>query len=122
MTRSRASAKQAGSSFERLVADWFKANGFPFADRRVTTGAKDTGDIGGVHVGPHQIVLEAKDYGGKLELPAWIREAKQEAVNAGALVGAVVAKRRGTTKPEDQYVILTLEDFTKLITVSSLNP
>lgn len=117
MSRSRASAKQAGSSFERLVADWFKGNGFPFADRRVKRGKLDAGDIGGVHFGPHQLVLEAKDYGGKLELPAWIREAKSEAINAGALIGVVVAKRRGTKKPEDQYVILTLEDFTKLITV-----
>ena len=122
MSRSRASAKQAGSSFERLIADWFKGQGFPFADRRVKRGNLDTGDIGGVHFGPHQLVFEAKDYGGKLELPSWIKEAKAEASNAGALIGVVVAKRRGTKKPQDQYVILTLEDFTTLITVPTQYP
>ncbi|MHA7210809.1 hypothetical protein [Arthrobacter sp. MDT1-65] len=115
MSRSRATAKQAGSSFERLIADWFKGQGFPFADRRVKRGNLDTGDIGGVHIGPHQLAFEVKDYGGKLDLPAWMREAKVEALNAGAFIGAIIAKRRGTTKPQDQWVILTLEDFTKLI-------
>lgn len=43
MTRSRASAKAAGSSMERLVAYYFKENGFPFADRRVKTGGHASG-------------------------------------------------------------------------------
>lgn len=40
--------RQKGSTFERLTADYLKANGFPFADRRVKSGNKDKGDIGGV--------------------------------------------------------------------------
>lgn len=115
MTRSRSSAKAAGSTFERDIADHFKDNGYPFADRRVTTGAKDTGDIGGVHLGPHRLVIEAKNYAGRLEPSAWIREAQTEAVNDGALAGVVIAKRRGTTNPADQYVLMTVQDLTNIL-------
>ncbi|RJU01993.1 hypothetical protein D6T65_05070 [Arthrobacter frigidicola] len=115
MTRSRASAKAAGASFERLVADAFVAGGFRFADRRVKTGAKDTGDVGGVHLGEHRVVVEAKDYGGRLEPSTWLREAAVEAENDGALLGVVVAKRRGTRAPEDQYVLMTLGDLIALL-------
>lgn len=115
MTRSRASAKQAGSSFERDIADYFKVNGYPFADRRVTTGAKDRGDIGGVHLGAHRLVIECKNYAGKLEASTWVREAQQEATNDGALAGLVIAKRRGTTNPAEQYVLTTVQDLTNLL-------
>jgi hypothetical protein len=104
-----------GSSFERLVADYFKANGFPFADRRVKNGAKDRGDVGGVHAHGQGVVIEAKNYGGRLEPSTWLKEAQVEAENDGAAIGVVVAKRRGTTTPEDQFVIMELRDFVFLL-------
>jgi hypothetical protein len=36
--------------------------------------------------------------------------------NDDALIGAVVAKRRGTTDPGDQVVFMTLRDFAALLT------
>lgn len=100
---------------ERLVADYFRDNGFPFADRRVKTGAKDTGDVGGVHVHDQRLAIEVKNYGGKLEPSTWLKEAQVEAVNDQAAVGLVVAKRRGTTDPGRQYVLMELADLLFLI-------
>lgn len=105
-----------GSSFERMVADFLKAKGFPYADRRVKNGSKDRGDIGGVHVHGQSVVIEAKNYGGRLQPGPWLKEAQVEAGNDGSPIGVVVAKRRGTAKPEDQFVLMELRDFVFLLT------
>lgn len=116
MVRSRSSAKQAGSTFERLLADFLARVVDDRIDRRVKTGAADKGDIGGVRFRGHRIVLEAKDYAGQIKAGEWIKEAQVEAQNDGALVGIVVAKRRGTAKPEEQWVLMTLGDLAVLLT------
>ena len=62
MGRSRRSAKQAGASFERLMADYFAwALSDDRIDRRVKTGAKDRGDIAGVRLRGERVVIECKD-------------------------------------------------------------
>lgn len=104
-----------GSSFERLVADYFKANGFPFADRRVKNGAKDKGDIGGVGTDAGRLVLECKNTS-KISLGTWAAEAEVERVNDDALAGVVLHKRHGKGKPEDQWVTLTLRDLVAILT------
>lgn len=106
--------RQKGSTFERLIADYLAANGFPFADRRVKTGAKDRGDIGGVHINGERLVLECKNTS-KINLGTWAAEAEVERVNDTALAGAVVHKRHGKGKAADQWVTLTLADFTAII-------
>lgn len=116
MTRSRRSARQAGSRTERLVADWLaQALDDDRIDRRVKTGNKDRGDIGGVRVHGKRLVVEVKDCA-TANIPGWIREAHQEAGNDDALLGVVVAKRRGTTDPGSFYVHLELRDLVALIT------
>lgn len=115
MSRSRASAKAAGASFERLVADYLHDNWDDIIDRRVKTGAKDKGDIANFRVAGQRIVVECKDEA-KVNLAGWVTEAQTEAENDEALLGLVAAKRRGKGKPEDQYVILTLGDLVKLLT------
>ena len=120
MTRSRRSAKQAGAAFERLIADYLRDQlNDDRIDRRVKTGAKDRGDITGLtHMG-QRIVVECKDYGGSLSsLSQWVREAHTEAGNDGAGVGIVVAKRRGTRRPGDQWVAMTVADLVGLLTGS----
>ena len=115
MARTRASAKQAGSRFERVVSDYLAEVLDDRIDRRPKTGAKDKGDIGGVRDSHgNRIVLECKNVT-KQALPQWVREAKQEAINDGALVGAVVHKRVGKANPAEQWVTLTLDDFVKLL-------
>ena len=116
MTRNRASAKQAGARFNRLIADYLAREVDDLIDRRVSTGAKDTGDIGGVRFHGHRLVIECKDYGGRIEAGSWIKEARVEAVHDGALVGVVIAKLRGTNDPSEQWVIMTAGDLVALLT------
>lgn len=117
MGRSRNSAKAAGARFERLIADHLAATVDDRIDRRVRTGAKDTGDIGGLRTPDgRRLVIECKDYGGRLQPAAWTAEAHTEAANDQASAGIVIAKRRGTTNPNDQWVLMTLGDLTTLLT------
>lgn len=117
MSRTRTSAKQAGTRFERTVADYLAHTIDDRIDRRTKTGSHDKGDIAGLRTKTgHRIVIECKDYGGRLHPAAWINEAHTEATNDQALCGLVVAKRRGTTRPQDQWVICTLGDLTALLT------
>lgn len=118
MTRNRASAKAAGSTFERLVADYLAEHVSEGIDRRVKTGAKDKGDIGGLrHLG-ERVVVECKDYGGRLLPGPWLTEAEIERGNDDAAVGLVIAKRRGTRQPGDQIVLMTLRDLVALLTTN----
>ena len=114
MTRSRATAKKAGSSFERLVADYLRGVVDDRIDRRAKTGAKDRGDIGGVRIWTQRVVLECKDVS-KIALSQWATEAEVERGNDDALAGVVVHKRRGKGRAADQWVTMTLGDFTALL-------
>lgn len=115
MTRNRRSAKAAGSHFERIIADHLAAVlDDDRIDRRVTTGAKDRGDISGIRVHGQRLVIECKDCA-VLSLPAWVAEAHTEAGNDDALLGVVVHKRRGTADPGRQWVAMTVDDLAALI-------
>ena len=110
MARTRASAKAAGSTFERIVADYFAEHLDDRIDRRVKTGAKDKGDIGGIRMRGHRIVVECKNHA-RTDLAGWIVEAQIQAENDGAPIGVVCHKRRGVAKPERQWVTMTLADL-----------
>jgi hypothetical protein len=114
MSRTRASARQAGARFERVIADALAHHIDDRIDRRVKTGNKDRGDIGGVRIHGQRVVIECKDVA-TTALPAWTREAQLEAGNDDALVGVVIHKRRGTSDPLDQFVTMTVADFAALI-------
>lgn len=114
MSRSRASARAAGARFERQIADWLAQNLDDRIDRRVKTGSKDRGDIGGIRHRGQRVVLELKDTA-RTDLAGWIREAHLEAGNDDAAVGLVVAKRRGTADPAQQWVHMTLADLAWLL-------
>lgn len=115
MGRSRASAKQAGATFERVIADGLaRALSDDRIDRKVRTGSKDTGDVANVRMGPHRIVIECKNVKAQA-LPEWTREAQLEAEHDGALVGVVIAKRHGKSDPLQQWVHMTVADLVKLL-------
>ncbi|MGN7978233.1 hypothetical protein ACTJJ4_11730 [Microbacterium sp. 22195] len=115
MTRTRASAKKAGADFERRQADWLAHRlNDDRIDRRVKTGAKDRGDIGGVRVPGGRVVIECKNTA-TMSLPAWLREAEVERGNDDAVIGVVMHKKRGTTDPAEQYVTMSAEMFARLI-------
>lgn len=110
MPRTRASAKAAGASFERLVADYLAAEIDDRIDRRVKTGRADKGDIGGLRLRGHRIVLECKNHA-RLDLPGWYAEAQNEAINDGARLAVVVHKRRGRAQAQNQWVTMSVADF-----------
>ena len=116
MTRNRASAKKAGSLFERVVADYLAREVDDRIERRVRNGNKDRGDISGVRtLMGERVVLECKDYGGVYHVGEWLSEAEVERGNDDAVVGAVVAKRRGKSDPSEAVVFMTLEAFARLV-------
>lgn len=115
MTRSRASAKKAGTSFERLIADYLAEHVDDRIDRRVKTGNKDRGDIAGLRHMGKRLVLEAKNVA-RLNLAGWAAEAEAERGNDDALAGLVIHKRHGKGGAADQWVTLTLADLVALLT------
>ena len=117
MSRSRASAKQAGARFERVIADCLAEHIDDRIDRRVKTGAADKGDIGGLRTEFGQrVVAELKDYGGQVKVGPWLDEAETERINDNADVALVVAKRRGISDPLQQTVIMSVADLVALLT------
>lgn len=104
-----------GSSFERLIADCLAEYVDDRIDRRVKTGTKDRGDIGGLRHMGGKVVVECKNVA-KMNLAGWIAEAEVERGNDDALVGLVVHKRRGKGQALDQYVTLTVRDLIALLT------
>lgn len=118
MSRNPQSAKQAGRSFETLIATYLAQElDSDYIERRRLTGANDRGDITGVRDSRGQrLCIECKNYGGQLEPGTWVKEAHIEMGNDSAVAGIVVAKRRGTTDPGAQFVLMTVNDLVALIT------
>lgn len=115
MPRTNRSARQAGARFEREVANHLRDNLSEFIDRRVKNGAKDLGDIANVRDSHNnRIAVEVKNVT-KQNLPQWIKEAKIEAENDGALCGVVVSKRHGNGNVGEQWVHLTVDDLILLL-------
>lgn len=115
MPRNRASAKKAGSWLETITAAYLQDQlDDDRIERRVMGGIHDRGDVSGVRFMGHRIVIECKNVAA-MSLGAWVEEAAIEAGNDDALLGVVVHKRRGKGQAADQFVTLTLEDFTTLL-------
>lgn len=115
MTRTRASAKSAGTRFERQIADYLAEHVDDRIDRRAKTGSKDRGDIGGVRAHGKRVVVECKNTS-RLNLAGWIDESHTEAGNDDALVGVIAHKRHGVADPSRQWVTMTVADLASLIT------
>ena len=118
MTRTRASAKAAGARHARSIADYLREHVSRFIDKMPLYGANDRGDVANVETfNQLPVAVEAKDYGGRLDVGAWLREAEVERLNLpGAVAGVVVAKRRGVTAPGAQIVLMTVDDLIALLT------
>lgn len=115
--RSNASAKKAGSTFERVIADYFAAKIDDRIDRAVKRGALDVGDISGLRFHGHKIAVECKDTT-KVLLSGWTAEAEVERRNLGALAGIVIHKRHGKSAPGDQWVTMTVDNLIALMILS----
>lgn len=116
MTRSRRSAKDAGTRHETSVAAYLREHVDERIERRAKTGAKDRGDLAGLRtLGGKRIVVECKNVA-RIDLAGWAREAEAERGNDGAIAALVVHKRHGVADPGAQWVTCTLRDLAALIT------
>lgn len=115
MARSRASAKQAGSRFERVIADHLNDRLPGRIDKQPRTGAKDKGDIAGVTTADGRpIAIECKNVA-RTQLANWIHEAHTEADNLGADAGIIIHKRHGRSAPDCQWVTMTVADLIAIL-------
>jgi hypothetical protein len=116
MTRNRTSAKKAGATFERLIANYLAETlEDDRIDRRVRHGRADRGDLSGLRIHGQRLVIECKDTC-RIALPQWTAEAHTEAGNDDALTGVVIHKRQGVGDPGRQWVTMTVDDLAALIT------
>lgn len=113
MTRNHRSAKKAGTSFERSIADCLATHVDERIDRRVRTG-KDRGDIAGIRLHGQRVVVECKNTT-RLALGEWMREAEDERGNDDALLGLIVHKRHGKGDPLDQWCTFTVRELVALL-------
>jgi hypothetical protein len=109
-------SKQKGTAFETSVVNYLQSCTTKPIERRTLSGANDKGDVAGVFIDGLPIVVECKACS-RMEVPKWLREAQTERNNARAAVGIVVAKRQGvgTSNMGQQLVMMTLDDFSRLI-------
>ena len=117
MSRTRASAKAAGTRHESSVVAYLREHlDDDRIERRAKTGSKDRGDVSGVRA-PHggRVVIECKNVR-RAAVAEWIGEADTERGNDDALVGLVISKRHGTADPGAQYVHMTVRDLIALLT------
>lgn len=114
MSRTRASAKKAGTAFESLIAAYLNEHVDDRIERRAKTGSSDRGDISGLRHMGQRVVIEAKDTA-RTNLAGWAAEAETERGNDSAGVGIVIHKRHGKATAADQWVTMTLADFVSLI-------
>ena len=110
MTRSRATARAAGTRWETEIVRALVDAGWPNAERRRLAGSEDKGDIAGV-IG---VCIEAKNTN-RLDLAGAMKEARREGFNAGAVVSVAWLKRRGKQSAEDGYVVLDGATFMQLL-------
>lgn len=88
MTRSRA----VGTAAETAVVSLLRSTYWPHAERRALKGACDQGDVSGV-IG---VCVEVKAcVNGPLRVTEWMRQLREETVNAGAATGVLVVKDAG---------------------------
>ena len=120
MSRTRESARKAGTEFVTAVCRYLSEALGVRIGREPLHGSRDEGDVAGLVTGTGlRIAVECKDYAGKYggKLPGWLDEAECERENAGADLGVVIVKRAGCgdAKMGHQFVVMTLETLAQMV-------
>lgn len=115
MSRSRASAKKAGTALETLIADYLAQHIDDRIERRTKNGNKDRGDLSGLRHMGQRVVGEIKNTA-RISLGTWAAEAEIERLNDDAIAGLIFHKRHGKGQPGDQWVTMTVRDLVALLT------
>jgi hypothetical protein len=116
MSRTRRSAKAAGTRHETAIANYLAEHVDDRIERRARNGNKDRGDISGVRtVLGGRVVIECKDTS-RTNLASWAAETEIERGNDDAIAGLIVHKRHGVGHPGQQWVTCTVDDLVALLT------
>lgn len=102
-------SKSKGTRFESDVVQYLRDNGYPDAERRALSGILDRGDI----VGVPEWALEVKCVD-KMTLGVWASEVEVEVVNAQALYGVIVHKRKYSSTAE-AFATMPLRTWVHLV-------
>lgn len=104
-----------GTAFENAVADYLAQESGLFVVRRAMGGTNDKGDLL-VKGERGSVAIECKNCQ-RHELADWLRQARVEAKNAGDDFGVVVfhARGKGAKQMGDQFVLMGLAEFKRLI-------
>lgn len=106
-------AKNKGSAYERLIADYLISRDVPC--ERIPAGA--TADRGDLWIPIIEFpTIDCKNHK-TAGLGPWVDRAAEQAHNAGRHAGVVVHKRHGVTDPSRQFVTTSLEMFLALMGV-----
>ena len=101
--------KRKGDAFERAVVEFLRSHGHPHVERAYGAGRHD--DAGDLDGWPRWII-DCKDHASH-DLPGWLDSISSKKRQPDDFGAAIVKRRR--KGPESAYVVLTLEDFARLL-------
>ena len=108
--------KAKGDRYERSMREWFRANGFPRAERTKAGYERDAGDL---HLDPAgglrpSVIVQCKD----VRTPVWSEwlDGLSEQINeAGAEVGFLAVKRARPGKAPLNLAVMPVEAMAALL-------
>lgn len=127
-------SRRKGADFERLIRRWFDKENYRVGDIRLLhhghLGESEEDLViavdycratshGGAMMYTAEVSIEAKNHS-KVKLPEWWRQAVDQARRRGAHA-AIVHKRHGSTDPAEQWVTMSLKEWTSLLEAVSGN-
>ena len=101
-----AGRRAKGANYQRHIRHYFEARGWTVM---VRPPGEDGDDI--TIIEHPNLSIEVKNHT-RTDLPAWTAQAARQ---AGQRIPVVIHKRHGTTNPDQQWVTMTLDNFTRLI-------
>lgn len=117
-------SKKKGTAAETAVVHHARGHGFPWADRQPLRGNRDAGDI---TLAPG-VIAEVKNHALPTghptpgQLDEWMRQTILEQNIAGADVGILIVKRRGTRDVGRWHAYVTAWTLAEIVHGDSINP
>jgi len=110
--------KAKGTSFETLLVNYLKEQGFPHARRTALAGENDAGDIHGVvqRITLAEVAIQAKNQKA-FKLSEWLNDTVKQASKLHMGIPLLVVKRpgKGAAAVGDSYAVMRLEDMLLLL-------
>jgi hypothetical protein len=110
-------SKQIGTAAESALVRYFKARGWPSADRIALRGSLDIGDI---HIHPHLCIESKSGHAAESasdgQVAVWLAETERERVLKGADFGILIMKRKGVglSRPGRWWAVTTARTYDRL--------